>query len=367
MLVSVALACQAPAVVLEKFKKTASPTAPTDGFSATLSETESTPGPSTKDSSPLAPVETFFPTPTESAINPGYPAPDLPQLDQDLTSTSLAQTTTPSPTDEYSYPGIQTGIPDQAQPSETHWIGTVLIPQVFSGSQSTVTITSTATTITPTSSRTASVPPTTVTLPASVQATSTASLENPNTYPGPVSGTATRTPPTTQTLTMQATTPVNDQQTGFTPSVIISPTFPTLTPTRTPFMTRTPTLTPAPTITRTPPPAPAWISSKLKATDPRTVRLAAGVPQLVMFFAYWSGPSQAIAPTVHSLERLYQGQVKFSYLDTDNPANTIYERQLFFRQEPHFFLLDAQGKVMKQWVGYASFEQMRQWIEAALK
>jgi thioredoxin-related protein len=34
--------------------------------------------------------------------------------------------------------------------------------------------------------------------------------------------------------------------------------------------------------------------------------------------------------------------------------------------EPHFFLLDAHGKVLQQWVGYVTVEQFRQALDAAL-
>jgi thiol-disulfide isomerase/thioredoxin len=151
-----------------------------------------------------------------------------------------------------------------------------------------------------------------------------------------------------------------------TPTVFFVPTV-TPTPTKTPFRTPTPTITPTPTNTRTPLPFPPWINSKLKASDPRTVKLASGKVQLVQFFAYWSGPSQAMAPLIIGLEKEYRGRANFVYLDIDNPANTIYKRQLGFRMEPHFFLLDPQGKILKQWIGYVTVEQLRKAFETALE
>jgi thiol-disulfide isomerase/thioredoxin len=105
----------------------------------------------------------------------------------------------------------------------------------------------------------------------------------------------------------------------------------------------------------------------LKASDPRTVRLASGKVQLVQFFAYWSGPSQAMAPLIIGLQNEYKGRVNFVYLDIDNPTNNFYKRQLGFRMEPHFFVLDPQGKIIKQWIGYVTVEQLRKALETALE
>ena len=143
---------------------------------------------------------------------------------------------------------------------------------------------------------------------------------------------------------------------------------PTATPTftRTPFLTPTPTLTRTPTITPTPLPAPPWVSSQLQATDPRMVQLASGRVQLVEFFAFWSGSCQAMAPIVHSLEDQYGSRMNFVYLDIDDPANSYFEHELGFRMEPQFFLLDPQGNILRQWIGYVSREQFISAFNAAL-
>jgi thiol-disulfide isomerase/thioredoxin len=125
-------------------------------------------------------------------------------------------------------------------------------------------------------------------------------------------------------------------------------------------------MTLTPTSTRTPLPAPPWVSARLSATNPRTVQIASGKPQLIEFFAYWSGPSLAMAPLVQGLQREYVGKVNFVYLDIDDPANKSFKRQLRFTREPHFFLVDAQGKVLRQWVGYVSLAQLRLALDAAL-
>jgi thiol-disulfide isomerase/thioredoxin len=96
------------------------------------------------------------------------------------------------------------------------------------------------------------------------------------------------------------------------------------------------------------------------------VLLASGKVQLVEFFAYWNGPSLAMAPVVQQIEQEYRGKANFVYLDVDDPATKDFQRQLGFRIEPQFFLLDAQGRVLRQWVGYVTLDQFRQALNAAL-
>ena len=92
----------------------------------------------------------------------------------------------------------------------------------------------------------------------------------------------------------------------------------------------------------------------------------AGKPQLIEFFAFWSGPSLAMSPIVKGVEKEYAGRVNFVYLDIDDPATKIFKLVLRFRVEPHFFLVDGRGKVLQQWVGYVTVEQFRQALDAAL-
>jgi thiol-disulfide isomerase/thioredoxin len=113
-------------------------------------------------------------------------------------------------------------------------------------------------------------------------------------------------------------------------------------------------------------PPPPWVSAQLRATDPRTVRLASGKVQLVEFFAFWSGPSQAMAPIVQALETEYRYRMNFAHLDIDDPATCIFQSQLGFRTGPHYFLLDPQGRVLRQWVGYVTPAEFRQAFNAAL-
>ena len=112
---------------------------------------------------------------------------------------------------------------------------------------------------------------------------------------------------------------------------------------------------------------PAWMFSKLQATDPKEFSLASGKYQLVEFFAFWNGTSQAMAPIINKLEIEFGDQMNFVYLDIDNPANDEYEKSLKYRTPPHFFLLDAAGNVLKQWQGYVDENELVQSIKSLLK
>ena len=66
-----------------------------------------------------------------------------------------------------------------------------------------------------------------------------------------------------------------------------------------------------------------------------------------------------MAPIVHGLEAEYSGQVRFSYLDIDDPANDEFKSALGFRYQPQFFLLDGEGNILQQWAGSASAEDFK--------
>jgi hypothetical protein len=63
-----------------------------------------------------------------------------------------------------------------------------------------------------------------------------------------------------------------------------------------------------------------------------------------------------MAPMVHGLEAKYFGQIRFSYLDADDPATMEFQRALGFHYQPEFYLLDPAGTVLMKWVGYVSSE-----------
>jgi thioredoxin-like negative regulator of GroEL len=64
-----------------------------------------------------------------------------------------------------------------------------------------------------------------------------------------------------------------------------------------------------------------------------------------------------MAPMVHGLEAKYSGRIKFSYLDADDPLTQDFRQTLGFVYQPEVYLLDANGNLLKKWVGFTSQEQ----------
>ena len=58
-------------------------------------------------------------------------------------------------------------------------------------------------------------------------------------------------------------------------------------------------------------------------------------------------------PIVHGLENKYAAKIDFIYLDIDDPASGPIMRNLGFRYQPEFYLLDDSGNVLQKWTGYA--------------
>ncbi len=335
--------------------------------------------------SPSVSVTPPYPAPTEDG---GYPGPET------WTPYPGPVDVTPYPGDEESwhtatttllYPGPQTSGPTSTSTPSTPYPSRTPTPTLGPGTPSlTPTITSTRT---PSSTQLSSATPATQGEYPS-PATSTPHINAfplaQGAYPEPTGETpypeletgtpvdaypgleATSPAPPTQMLDPNATPSASPSASLTAPPGTIVAALPSFTPTLTPFLTPTPSLTPTPTRTLTPLPPPPWVSAQLHATDPRTVRLASGKVQLVEFFAFWSGPSQAMAPIVQGLEQEYRYRMNFVYLDIDDPATRSFQSQLGFDTEPHFFLLDAQGHILQQWVGYVTPAQFRQAFNAAL-
>jgi hypothetical protein len=66
---------------------------------------------------------------------------------------------------------------------------------------------------------------------------------------------------------------------------------------------------------------------------------------------------------VHGLEEEWSGEVDFIYLDIDDPATEPFKRQLGYRVQPHMFLVDGDGSVLQQWLGFVDAAT----LEAALQ
>ena len=66
---------------------------------------------------------------------------------------------------------------------------------------------------------------------------------------------------------------------------------------------------------------------------------------------------------MHGLEQQWGEQVNFVYLDIDDPQTEPFKRALGYQYQPHLFLLDGQGTILREWIGLVSEGD----LEAALK
>jgi hypothetical protein len=73
-----------------------------------------------------------------------------------------------------------------------------------------------------------------------------------------------------------------------------------------------------------------------------------------------------MAPIVHGLEAKYHGQINFAFLDVDDPLTEPFRKELGFRFQPAFYLLDAEGNVLKQWLGFVPAEEFEAEFAKAL-
>jgi hypothetical protein len=68
---------------------------------------------------------------------------------------------------------------------------------------------------------------------------------------------------------------------------------------------------------------------------------------------------------VHGLEQQYGDKVNFIYLDIDDARNDDFKRPLGFRYQPHLFLLDGEGNITQQWLGFVEREELEAALQAA--
>lgn len=70
---------------------------------------------------------------------------------------------------------------------------------------------------------------------------------------------------------------------------------------------------------------------------------------------------------VHGLEVEYDGKVDFHYFDADAPETREWQRELGFRYQPEFYLLDSSGNVVKKWIGFVDPADFRAAFDETLK
>jgi hypothetical protein len=73
-----------------------------------------------------------------------------------------------------------------------------------------------------------------------------------------------------------------------------------------------------------------------------------------------------MAPVVHGLETKYCGQLNFVYLDVDDGSNNAFKSDLGYVYQPHVFLLDADGNIITQWLGYVGEAELEAAIQGAI-
>lgn len=74
-----------------------------------------------------------------------------------------------------------------------------------------------------------------------------------------------------------------------------------------------------------------------------------------------------MAPIVHGLEDKYKGQMNFVYLDIDDPNTQLFKESLAYYYQPHVFLLDAEGNIIQQWIGYVQQAELEAALVSALE
>jgi thioredoxin-like negative regulator of GroEL len=70
---------------------------------------------------------------------------------------------------------------------------------------------------------------------------------------------------------------------------------------------------------------------------------------------------------VHGLEAKYCGKIGFVYLDIDDGNTAKIKKALGYRLQPHFFLLDKDGNVIKQWLGAVPADQLEAALQEAIR
>jgi hypothetical protein len=71
-----------------------------------------------------------------------------------------------------------------------------------------------------------------------------------------------------------------------------------------------------------------------------------------------------MAPVVHGLEAEWSDEINFVYLDIDDSRSDPFKRELGYQYQPHFFLLDAEGNILNQWLGVVEKETFREAFQA---
>lgn len=72
-------------------------------------------------------------------------------------------------------------------------------------------------------------------------------------------------------------------------------------------------------------------------------------------------------PIVHGLEARYGDRIGFVYLDIDDPNTADIKTALGYRVQPNFFLVDGDGNIVKQWLGFVSEAEFESAFQSVLQ
>lgn len=118
-----------------------------------------------------------------------------------------------------------------------------------------------------------------------------------------------------------------------------------------------------------PPPAATEEASEENATP--TPESSSAVNQTVAFTFYdshaaWCGTCRANEPVLQALAQQFQGQIAFVRLDVDNPADTPTRQRFGLIDRSYYALVNAQGEVVKRWVGFLNEARLASELEAVI-
>ncbi len=110
------------------------------------------------------------------------------------------------------------------------------------------------------------------------------------------------------------------------------------------------------------------VKTRFVATDPRTVNLEAGRPQMVVFFTKWCTLCKSVAPVILNLESQYSDRVNFIYLDADDAGTKTLQKKFSYRliARPRIFLIDGTGVILRDWTGYVAIEELQQALNSVV-
>lgn len=114
--------------------------------------------------------------------------------------------------------------------------------------------------------------------------------------------------------------------------------------------------------------SPTAIRLQVTPSDPTMFVLSANRPQIVEFYANWSIVAKSMGVVILGLEDEFGNQVNFIYLDIDDPRTIQIQNQLGyeFSSLPHFILIDGQGGLVNEWIGYVTADELQAAISSLL-